>query len=83
MAKELSTKTNLAMDFIEAHTFKYPNMDDVVITEQDAWEAIELAKKDVIDRIKDYIDTHEYLVHYKDIDYIFNEIKKAIEKNKL
>ena len=40
-------------------------------------------KKKFIDRIKDYIDTHEYLVHYKNIDYIFNEIKKAIEKNKL
>ena len=40
-------------------------------------------KKNLIDRIKDYIDTHEYLVHYKNIDYIFNEIKKAIERNEL
>ena len=38
-------------------------------------------KKNLIDRIKDYIDTHEYLVHYKDIDYIFNEIKKALKIN--
>jgi len=37
-------------------------------------------KNKLIDRIKDYIDTHEYLVHYKDIDYIFNELKKAMEK---
>lgn len=37
-------------------------------------------KNKLIDRIKDYIDTHEYLVHYKDIDYIFNEIKKAMEE---
>lgn len=87
MAQELSTKTNLAMDFIETHTFRYPNMDDVVITEQDAWEAIELAKNDVIDKACEWLkqyrqDTPDGTGYVAGIvnDKTIEDFRKAMEE---
>lgn len=79
MTKELSTKTNLAMDFIEAHTFRYPSMDDVVITEQDAWEAIEFAKKDAIERVCEWLKGN-LLYSSKPPYQIIEDLRKAMEE---
>lgn len=65
-----------------AHNYAFYFPEDYV-NENDYIAGAEWADNTILDRIEAYINAHEYLVHYKSIDYIFNELRKAIEENEL
>ena len=47
-------KSSKAMDFIETNTFRFPGFEEAVISEEDAWKVVEIAKEEGI--LTDYLD---------------------------
>lgn len=72
-------KSSKAMDFIETNTFRFPGFEEAVISEEDAWKAVEIAKEELLDKVYNYL-YHRLMNGKKLTSDLIDNMRKAMEE---